>query len=118
MKPAGARNSSRSTGISPKILSEASKWASALLEVNDSRASDQHKRMAAGPHTFIFRLFSICMGWEPTFRGLLMLRSVPYGRASRLIQICYSEFRLIDFRRKSRSSRRHLPRDEPGWEKI
>src|SRR6266850_3788195 len=118
MKPAAAKNSSRSTGISPKTFSEASRWASALLEVNDSRAAEQHKGTAGGPHTFIFRLFLICKSGEPTIRGLFMLRSVPCGRASRLIQICYSEFRPIDFQRKSRSSRRPLPRDEPCWEKT
>src|SRR6266576_9942 len=102
MKPAAARNSSHFTGISPKTLSKASRWASASLEGNHSRASVQHKRMAAGRHTSIFRSSSMCLSWGPIFRVSPTLRNVRYGPASRLIQMCCSEFRPIDFQRKSR----------------
>src|SRR5258708_11461378 len=89
-----------------------------LIEVNYSGASVQHKRTAAGRRLFIFRSFSICLSWGPIFRVLLMLRSVPYGRVSRLIRISCLEFRPVVFQGKSRSSQRHLPHAAPCWEKT
>jgi Ser/Thr protein kinase RdoA (MazF antagonist) len=83
-----------------------------------SKDSDQHKRTAGGRRTFIFKSSSICSSWGPIFRVLLLLRSAPYGRVSRRIQISCSEFRPIAFRPKSLLLARHLPNGAPCWGKT